>query len=366
MQFEVRDTGIGIPDDRMNRLFKSFSQVDSSTTRKFGGTGLGLAISKRLSEMMGGTMWVDSQLNVGSTFSFTIMAPPAAVQDVARKYVQPGILAGKRALVIDDNQTNLQLIENYCKKWEMEAFLASSGPDGIRALKNGGEFDIILLDFQMPQMSGLDMVRYLREQQVATPPIILITSVGNRDVKQEADDLGVEGYIYKPVKVSQLLNSMLTVLSNKPVRINKTTQKDKSIHKLAQKHPLRILLAEDNVVNQKVANRTLERLGYRIDVVANGQEAVDAATRQPYDLILMDVHMPEMDGLEASRMINSLDFESTKPTIAALTAGVLQQDREMCKAAGMEKFLSKPFRIDELVDLLTEVSEERQDQAASS
>ncbi|MEM9773595.1 MAG: response regulator [Chloroflexota bacterium] len=359
IQFEVRDTGIGIPPDRMNRLFKSFSQVDSSTTRRFGGTGLGLAISKKLSEMMGGTMWVESQLNEGSTFSFTIMAPPAAVQDIAKKHIEPSILAGKHALVIDDNQTNLQLIEKYCMKWDMITTLAGSGPDGIRALKSEQAFDIILLDYQMPQMSGLDMVRYLQEQKFDTPPMVLITSVGNREVKIEAEQLGVEGFIYKPVKVSQLLNSMLTIFSEKWSRKKKTTKTADSTHKLAQQHPLRILLAEDNVVNQKVANRTLERLGYRIDVVANGQEALEAAERQSYDLILMDVHMPVMDGLEASRQIIKMFGNSKAPMIAALTAGVMQQDRDLCKEAGMQKFLSKPFRIEDLVDLLTEVSEER-------
>lgn len=365
IQFEIRDTGIGIPPDRMNRLFKSFSQVDSSTTRRFGGTGLGLAISQKLSEMMGGTMWVESQLNIGSTFFFTIMAPPAMVQDVAKKYAEPSILVGKHALIVDDNQTNLQLIEKYCMKWEMTADLAHSAAEAIQALKTSTEYDLVLLDYQMPQMSGLDMVHHLHEQKIKTPPTILITSVGKRDIKMAADRIGLKDCIYKPIKISQLLNSILTVFSEKRTIIKKVPKTTDPIHRLAQRHPLRILLAEDNVVNQKVANRTLERLGYRIDVVANGQEAVDAAERQPYDLILMDVHMPEMDGLEAARQIIAAHTDNALPTIAALTAGVMQQDRDLCKQAGMKKFLSKPFRIDDLIDLLTEVSQERQAQTAS-
>ena len=360
IQFSVEDTGIGIPQDRMHRLFKSFSQVDSSTTRKYGGTGLGLAISKKLSEMMGGTMWVESKLDVGSRFSFTISAPAVKPKNQKRLRGGPSFLAGLHALIIDDNGANRDLLENYCKRWQMSADLVKSAPEGIRAIKQGGFYDVILLDYQMPEMTGLDMVRYLSEQSISVPPVVLISSISSRDLKEDAEKLGVEKFVYKPIKISQLLNTLLEIFSQKLATKKNEVKASELSEKIAEQYPLQILLAEDNVVNQKVAIRTLERLGYQIDFVSNGREALHAARDRQYDLILMDVHMPEMDGLEAARKINDKFDAETRPTIAALTAGVFQQDRDLCEQAGMHKFLSKPFRIDELISLLTETSIERQ------
>ncbi|MEM8857513.1 MAG: response regulator, partial [Chloroflexota bacterium] len=357
--FAVKDTGIGIPEDRLNRLFKSFSQVDSSTARKFGGTGLGLAISKKLSEMMDGTMWVESQLNVGSSFSFTIATQKAQSQASTNLFIDNHTLVGKRALIVDDNETNLNLLANYCQKWGIEYVVADSAHKGLQALTTNAPFDIILLDFQMPEMSGIEMVRQLREQHINTPPIILITSVGNREIKEEAEALGIEAFMTKPIKISQMLNEIQDIFHQGPIADRPVEKQWYNEGPIARIHPLQILLADDNIVNQKVAARTLERLGYRVDVVSNGKEALDAALRQPYDLILMDVHMPVMDGLQASQQINSMLDAAIRPTIAALTAGAMKQDQEQCQKAGMSKFLSKPFRIEDLRDLLLEVSAER-------
>ncbi|MFK7804621.1 MAG: PAS domain-containing protein [Anaerolineae bacterium] len=359
IKFSVIDTGIGIPEDRIGRLFKSFSQVDSSTTRKYGGTGLGLAISKKLSEMMGGTMWVESELNVGSTFSFTIIAPKAAAKYKRKSFVEPEFLSGMRVLIIDDNEANRSLLERYCTRWNMTPHAVDSAPEGIRALRNGSLYDVILLDYQMPEMTGLDMVQFLRDQDVELPPTVLISSIGNRDLKEAADELGVDRFVFKPIKFSQLLNVLLDLFSQKPTAEKVVVRPSEYNVSIAAENPMRILLAEDNVVNQKVAIRTLERLGYRPDVVANGQEAIDAVCRQQYDLILMDVHMPEMDGLAASRYIKANITAEKQPIIAALTAGIMQTDRDMCQAAGMTKFLSKPFRIEDIVDLLISVYQER-------
>ena len=349
LQFDVSDTGIGIPADRMDRLFRSFSQVDSSTTRKYGGTGLGLAISKRLSELMGGNMWVKSEVNKGSTFSFSIVGYPAVEKEKSERHLKPSFLIGKQILIVDDNEANLRIMKNYCRRWGMQSVTAASGEDAIQIIETGMlSFDVILLDYQMPGMNGIEMLRIINDKHIKLPPTIMITSISDRDIKDEAQDLGVSLFMFKPIKIANLLQSLLKLFKELPKKTLPDTKKLSFDPELAKKFPLKILLAEDNVVNQKVALRTLERLGYKADVAANGEEAVDAVLRQPYDLILMDVHMPEMDGLEASRKIKSLLSDDDCPVIIALTAGVMQSDRDKCLAAGMDLFLSKPFKINDL------------------
>ena len=371
IHFAVKDTGIGIPKDRMHKLFQSFSQVDSSTTRQFGGTGLGLAISKQLCELMGGKMWVESELNCGSTFHFTIAANPVNAKDIPTNSksdpISPSLLQHKKALIIDDNAANRQLLAHFCQRWQMPYELLSSAEEGIGFFQNGNSTDVILLDFQMPNMNGLQMVAQLKKNGVQLPPIILISSIHSTELKIEADRLGIDLFLRKPIKISHLLNSILPIFSEKK-GASVQIQKEKILfdESMAQKFPLKILLAEDNLINQKVASRTLERLGYQIDVVANGQEAVASTMRQSYDLILMDVHMPVMDGLKATRLIQSMLPSAEQPTIVALTAGVMEQDKEKCLQAGMAAFLTKPFKVQDLIDTFIVVFEKSEQQKSMS
>ncbi|MEM7798166.1 MAG: response regulator [Chloroflexota bacterium] len=354
--FTVKDSGIGIPEDRIDRLFKSFSQVDSSTTRRFGGTGLGLAISKRLSEMMGGTMWVESEVGSGSTFFFTIVTEVAAGIEEKPVFIKTDTLNQKRALIVDDNQTNLEILEKYCRRWGIVPTLARSGAEAMRAFKEG-VFDMMLLDFHMPEMDGLALMSELRQQEEnEVPHTVMITSVGDRQIKQEAKDLGIEAFLYKPLKPSQLFDTLMDIYAQAPGPTDSgADRRPKADINFAKKYPLRILLAEDNVVNQKVAIRTLERLGYLPDLVANGEDAVRAVGHETYDLILMDVHMPVMDGLDATREIIARSTRYNHPHIVALTAGVMRQDQDLCIEAGMQGFLPKPFKLEDLMNCLRSV-----------
>ncbi len=360
IQFSVKDTGIGIPEDRMNRLFKSFSQVDSSTTRKFGGTGLGLAISKSLCEIMGGTMWVESQEMQGSIFSFTIEGDPAEPDTGQYATMDPDFLNGKRALVIDDNTTNRELVTHYCNRWGLVPYLAGSALEGMVAVETNPPFDIILLDYHMPDVTGLDMIKQLKAKNIELPPIILLTSIGDKDVKSLADSLGISLFIYKPIKILQLQKAILNLFTQQVKAAAEENIKPKVNDKLAEQHPLNIMLAEDNIVNQKVAMRALSRLGYEVDVANDGAEAIEMSLNAPYDLILMDVHMPNVDGIEATAEIFANLPEKQRPEIVALTAGILPQDKELCKQAGMTRFLSKPFKVDDLIKVLAAVSKDRQ------
>ncbi len=358
LHFSVKDTGIGIPADRMNRLFQSFSQVDSSTTRRFGGTGLGLAISKHLSKLMGGTMWVESKENQGSTFHFTIKTTVVQNSNIpveqALEKISDSILKGKKVLIVDDNQANRELLHHCCKKWDMVSMQTDSAIHAIPIIKENQDIDLIFLDYQMPEMDGLAMVQQLKKENIPIPPTILLTSIHSLDVKEEADSLNIDVFLRKPIRISNLLNSVLSLFAQdnstpQSITPKKSVDFDKNT---AVNFPLRILLAEDNLINQKVAERTLDRLGYQIDIVANGKEAVDATIRQQYDLILMDVHMPEMDGLEATRQIQSLVPAQKQPTIVALTAGVMAKDKARCLEAGMHQFLSKPFKVQDIISII--------------
>ncbi|HET9488988.1 MAG TPA: response regulator, partial [Methylomirabilota bacterium] len=354
LTFSVRDTGIGIPTDRIERLFESFSQVDVSTARKYGGTGLGLAISKRLTELMGGTMSVDSREGHGSEFRFTVRAPSAESAVPPRRELrgtQPS-LDGKRVLVVDDNETNRRILAAYLDTWGMAVRMTGSPREALAWIQAGEPFDAGILDMHMPELDGVALARAIREQRtVATLPLLLFTSLGRREAG--AESVGFAAHLTKPIKPSQLFDALAAALVGQPTRVEKRTPSRVELDsEMAQRHPLRILLAEDNVVNQKLALRLLEQMGYRADIAANGLEAVEAVERQPYDLVLMDVQMPEMDGLEASREINRRWPGDRRPRIVAMTANALQGDRELCLAAGMDDYLSKPIRVDELVTAL--------------
>ena len=345
--FAVRDTGIGIPSDRTDSLFKSFSQVDASTTRRFGGTGLGLAISSRLAEMMHGRMWVESELGRGSTFWFTIRVERA---DGARKLFlqesQP-IIGGKSLLIVDDNDTNRRILLAWADTWGMKPVETSSPLQALDWLRAGREFDLAVFDWQMPEMSGGELARAVRETAAGEQlPILLLTSVGRRD--DESAGLHLSGVLTKPIKPSQLYNALVSILSGQPVRVIGRRSRQLYDPTLAERSPLRILVAEDNTVNQRLAMLSLEHMGYRADMVANGLEALEAVRRQHYDVILMDVQMPELDGLEATRRIRAEFDDLSRPWILAMTANAMREDRRACAEAGMDDYLAKPLRIEEL------------------
>ena len=363
IEFAVKDTGIGIAIERMDRLFKSFSQIDSSTSRQYGGTGLGLAISKRLAVLMGGKMWVNSQVGFGSTFYFTIVSSRAispipadrsASQDGTR-FETISHLAGKQLLIVDDNATNRQMLTVQGQSWEMIPRAAASGREALDWIRQGARFDIALVDMQMPEMSGLSLVAELRKQLNGQRlPLVMLTDFGQSETATEAGDYEVAAFVNKPIKQSHLYDALSSVLSGQPssVRQSGSTSVQMDPH-LAQRLPLRILLAEDHLVNQKMALLILQRLGYRADVASNGLEVLTALRRQPYDVVLMDVQMPQMDGLETTRRIAVEWPHSVRPRIIAMTANAMLGDREQCLAAGMDDYISKPIRVEELIVALT-------------
>jgi GAF domain-containing protein/CheY-like chemotaxis protein/anti-sigma regulatory factor (Ser/Thr protein kinase) len=348
LQVEVRDTGIGLDEQGMARLFRSFSQADSSTTRQYGGTGLGLAISKRLVELMGGSISAESKgLGLGVTFRFDILAPAAELPSAQRREflgVQPG-LAGKRLLVVDDNATNCKVLVLQTTKWGMAAAETASPHEALQWLAEGQAFDIAIVDMQMPQMDGTTLAHHIRDAGHRLP-LVLCTSLG----RKEAADRVFDAYLPKPVRQSALHDTLTMLLAGGATAAKAAAPQARIDATLATRHPLRILLAEDNVVNQKLALRLLQQMGYRADLASNGVEAVESVERQRYDVVLMDVQMPEMDGLEAARRIVAAGRD--RPRIVAMTANAMQGDREACLAAGMDDYVTKPIRVEALVQAL--------------
>ncbi|MEO6456191.1 MAG: two-component regulator propeller domain-containing protein, partial [Ginsengibacter sp.] len=346
LQFEVRDTGIGIPPDKLNRLFKAFSQVDSSTTRKYGGTGLGLAISEKLVKLMEGEVHVESQEGQGSTFSFTMKT--TAGKKVLKVYTQYDMadLQNKRVLVIDDNMTNLAILKNQLELWKLIPILADSGEEGLEILSKDAKIELILTDMQMPFMDGIQLAKNVRKLYPSIP-IILLSSVGEDYSKDEL----FNSILNKPVRQHVLSKHILNVLQPQ----NNSQLAEKSIQQklpgnFAEKNPLEILVAEDNLINQKVILHILKKLGYVAGLAENGLKAVEEARNKQYDIILMDMQMPEMDGLQATRFIRkNLEYQ---PIIIALTANTMQGDQEECINAGMNDFISKPVKLEELTGKL--------------
>jgi signal transduction histidine kinase/CheY-like chemotaxis protein len=355
IHFSVRDTGIGIPPDRLDRLFQAFSQVDASTARKYGGTGLGLVVSRRLSELMGGRMWVESEgvPGKGSRFHFTIVAEPAQLVVLRRMIsgIQPEV-TGKRLLIVDDNATNRRILTLQTQGWGMQPRTTESPHEALRWVESGEGFDLAILDLHMPEMDGLALARGLRSLKGSEKlPLVLLSSLGGyaEEFKSEL----FTATLIKPIRPSALFDALLGVFASQSAPTAKTVPVKSGLDpEMASRHPLRILLAEDNAVNQKLALRLLSQMGYRADVAANGIEAIQAVERQPYDLVLMDVQMPEMDGLEATRQICARWQPANRPRIVAMTANAMQGDREMCLESGMDDYLSKPIRVEELVAAL--------------
>jgi signal transduction histidine kinase/DNA-binding response OmpR family regulator len=343
LRMRVRDTGIGIPEDRIHALFDSFSQVDASTTRKYGGTGLGLAITKRLVDLLGGRIEVHSREGEGSTFDVHLDCLVAPETAPSPDSIKPASLRGKRALIVDDIETNRRLLTLQAESWEMVPVVAESGREALQLLEAEAPFDVGILDMQMPEMDGLELARTIREKLDAKRlPLLLLTSVSTTSV--DLAGLGLYRHITKPVRQSVLYNALVGALSGKRRRVG--AQRSSAPPDEEPDAALRILVAEDNAVNQKVALGMLKKLGYRADVAANGLEVLDALSRQDYDLVFMDVQMPELDGIETTRRIHQRDEPA--PYIVAMTANAMEGDRESCLAAGMHDYVAKPVRPAEL------------------
>lgn len=354
LHITVRDTGIGIPTNRLNRLFQSFSQVDSSITRKFGGTGLGLAISKALVEAMGGSISVESEVGKGSHFHFTILAEVAP--DQSRTYHQHNqpYLAGKRVLIVDDNETNRLLLTRQVQTWDMKPRASASGTEALEWIKWGEPFDIAILDMHMPEMDGLTLARAIRAlRQVEDLPMVLLSSIGGMRVI-ESQSTEFSAILSKPIKSSYLYNTLLAILSDQYLYDSQPVEQQ-AVCDLPHAQ-MRILIAEDHTVNQKVTLHLLHRLGYRADVVANGLEVLDALKRQLYDVVLMDIQMPEMDGVETTSHIRSLFLPEQQPYIIAITAHAMKGAREQYITAGMDDYISKPVRLQELATALRNIT----------
>ena len=344
----VRDTGIGIPPERRANLFQSFSQLDPSVSRRYGGTGLGLAISRRLAEAMGGGLEVESSgaAGEGSAFTFTFVAEEAAaLGPVTRAGLQPVELAGRRVLVVDDNATNRRILAAQLGRWGMEVRQTASPNEALAWVEGGERFDLALLDHLMPELDGLALAEALRSARPVDPPaVIILSSIGQRAAR-DADDVA---FLTKPVKPSALHDAIATALAGGAASAGpQPVDREPNEPQIALERRLRILVAEDNPVNQKLALRLLERMGYAADVAENGLEVIAALERQPYDLVLMDVQMPELDGLEATRRIRAR-WPDDGPRIVAMTANAMAEDREACLVAGMNDYLAKPIRVAEL------------------
>jgi PAS domain S-box-containing protein len=338
--FEIMDSGIGISHEKMDRLFQPFSQVDTSITREYGGTGLGLAIAKKLVGLMGGRIWVDSDFGKGSTFHFTIKASSSSSDlDQNLSKISPQ-LVGKNVLIVDCDKTNRRILGEYAYSWGMVPLIASNSQDALNWIARGNFFNVVILDMDLPKMDESTLAGEIRKID-ENIPLIMLTS----QRCQKADDI-FAAYLCKPIKPSQLHKILVNILSPKTV-----PETDQNI-KIGQMH---ILLAEDNVSSQKVVQQMLKRLGCKVDVVANGIEALQALERQPYDLMLMDVRMPEMDGLEATRIIRQL-WPDNELKVIAITAYALEGDREKCLAAGMNEYISKPVKMEELQSILKKFS----------
>ncbi|MEO0377785.1 MAG: response regulator, partial [Cyanobacteria bacterium P01_A01_bin.17] len=351
LQFAVKDTGIGIKPEQCDRLFQSFSQVDSSVTRQYGGTGLGLAISKRLSEQMGGRIWVESQEGLGSTFFFTIQGQ-AAPQMAAPSVADHQRLQGKRVLIVDDNNTNRQILRMQVKSWGMVPILATSGVEALMLLGEN-HFDLAILDVQMPGISGLTLTARLQKHLGdQAPPIVLLSSIGN--INPEAQSLQIAASLRKPVKKARLHQILLRILDP---QLEITPSNARADSPQVTSTTLQILLAEDNVVNQKVALRMLLQLGYEADLATNGREVLEQMRLKTYDVVLMDVQMPEMDGLTATKQIVQEWSVDVRPYIIAMTANVMEGDREGCLAAGMNAYISKPIRLKDLRETLNAIAD---------
>ena len=347
LEFEVRDTGIGIPADKLHRLFKAFSQADSSTTRKYGGTGLGLVISEKLIRLMGGEIRVESIEGVGTSFFFYIRVKKGLAKSEQESLAQLSGIAGKRVLVVDDNATNRSILTRLLREWQMEPLAASSGTEVLSVLEQHKDIDLLISDLRMPEMDGITLAETIRNRNIKIP--ILLLSSAEAETRRRYADL-FQAILNKPVRHKVLLKSITRLLYGEPASHTQEEQQQKLSPAFAGQYPMRILIAEDNQINQKLIIYILQKLGYNPEMVNNGQEAIDLLARQDFDTVLMDVQMPLMDGLEATRQIRSGNKD--RPVIIAMTADAQEEDRQQCLAAGMDDYISKPLELDLLIELL--------------
>jgi CheY-like chemotaxis protein len=394
IRFEVQDTGIGLSAESQERLFQSFTQADSSTTRKYGGTGLGLAICKQLTEIMGGQIGVESQLGKGSTFWFTAHLGTAVSDTGSVRDRASHDLYGLHLCIVDDHPTNRRILELYAKKWGVRCLSAEDGPQALQYLRAAaGDHDachLAIIDMHMPGMNGLELARAIKaDPALASTRLVLLTSQGQRGDAKVAPAAGYAAYLTKPIHEAQLYECLTAVLTVPDASGAGQPDGRSPLSALITRHSLaetkaktnaRILVADDNLINQKVAARMLEKLGYRVDLVANGLEALDALSRIRYAAVFMDCQMPEMDGFDATRAIREREAELVKPEapdsetsdskthdasrttlhvsstrripIIAMTTNAMQEDRERCLAAGMMDSVSKPLQAEVVEEVL--------------
>jgi two-component system sensor histidine kinase/response regulator len=372
LHFTVSDTGIGVPADKQKHIFEPFTQADNTTTRVYGGTGLGLAISKRLVELMGGRIWVESRAGGGSHFHFTVSMPPSE-HPVETPGLPPAeIPPGVRVLIVDDNRTNRRILLDHLKNWATRAEAVESGESALRALSAaqgaGDPYSLILTDVHMPAMDGFDLIQEIgRRPELKPAAIMMLSSGGQGGDSARCEELGVAAYILKPIRGAELRAAIARALADTPASAGihvhaGPAQKDQPV----RAGGLRILVAEDNLVNQMVLTRLLEKRGHSVKVAANGRLALAAVEEAAYDLLLMDVQMPDMDGMEATRVLRERESKTgTHLTVVGVTAHAMAGDRERCLQAGMDGYLSKPIRPTELDELLDRLMAARSLLAAS-
>jgi CheY-like chemotaxis protein/HPt (histidine-containing phosphotransfer) domain-containing protein len=362
IHFAVKDTGIGIDADKLEEIFKPFQQADTSSTRRFGGTGLGLAIARQLAELMGGSMWVESEPGLGSTFHFTIAIQSVGERTAGDMNIQHSDLNGKRVIVVDPNPTSRDILRRHLESWKVLPFAYSSVDEAVAAGASCG-FDVAIVDNDIPEIS-LDALQRVSGKV----PMLVLCSLGRRHQGLASIAAAVAkdsaGYCVrlhsKPIKPSFLCDALVSLFAEQSVRLPVRMPVDEVDPEFAVRLPLRILLVEDNPVNLKLALLLLARIGYRADFANNGSEALHSVQRQRYDVVFMDMHMPEMDGLEATRRIRALDLHGARPWIVALTANAMQEDRRICLAAGMDDFVSKPIQGGDLRRALLNLSQSRE------
>jgi len=361
LHFTVSDTGIGIPEEKQQLIFQPFAQADNSTTRKYGGTGLGLTISNRLVTIMGGKMWVESAVGRGSKFHFTVQIQTSEKQVEVGTIAPPEILRDVKVLIVDDNRTNRRILEGMLKRWAMKSTSAESGEEALAHLTSacdaGDPYGLLLTDMHMPEMDGFTLIERIRQSsKLSTATIMMLTSAGHRGDGARCQELGVAAYLLKPIRQSDLREAIARVLGAREQRGAIPLVTRYSLHDAREPGAcLRVLVAEDNSVNQLLVTRLLEKRGHRVVMTANGREALAALAKDTYDLVLMDLQMPEMDGLEATSALRQNEKDrgdGNRLPIIALTAHAMTGDRERCLAAGMDGYLSKPIRPQELDTIL--------------
>ena len=350
--FSVKDTGIGIPEEKLSTLFRAFSQVDSSTTRKYGGTGLGLIISERLVKLMGGNVWVESKVGEGSTFNFTIRTKTSN-KSVAENVLVPGFanLQGKKVLIVDDNHTNLVILKSQLEYWKLVPVTCSSARGALEVLSADNSFQLVISDMQMPEMDGAGLAMAIKNMPKPVP-VIILSSIN--DTSRKSYPGLFSAVLTKPVKQNHLLKSICTELGDRRESVPQDERQNSVLDvAFASRYAMDILIAEDNPVNQKLIERIIMKLGYKAVVMQNGLEALREIQNNHYDIILMDIQMPEMDGYEATRSIRKLS-NIPQPYIIAMTANALSEDRDICLGHGMDNYISKPMKLDALMDVLKE------------